>query len=264
MTVDVLVSTMNKASQKELVSEIKFKRGVIINQITSEMVVSNDIDSDRISFYSFREKGLSRSRNKAIDRSNADIILLSDDDMYYEDDYETTVKNTFMKYKDADIIAFVVDNEDPAKKKRILSKGRMRKIMTMKLQSVQLAFKRSSINTYNLRFDERFGAGSIYPWGEENIFLFDCMRKGLRVYYSPEKIATLRKNDNSSWSRENSIDHFIKQGAIFGRMSSVLWPLFILQFTIRKRYIYKDTLDSWTVFKSLINGAISFLYKNNE
>ena len=255
MNIEVLVSTMNQTSKFSIIKKLKIKNCVIINQITKNIKTIADDTSTNQKFFSFEEKGLSKSRNKAIKYSSSKICLIADDDMYYVDDYEKIVETAFKENLNADIIAFVVDNENLNRRKKILKEGKISLIRTMKLQSVQIAFRRESIISNNLSFDENFGAGSTYPWGEENIFLFDCIRKGLKVYYCPIKIATLLDTGISSWDRENTKEHYMNQGAIYYRMSKVLYPILILQFVLRKRKIYSKDMTAFSVLKSMFKGA---------
>ena len=186
MEIEVLVSTMNQSSKTALVRKMNLNKYTIINQITRKTNVENDDNTSGQKFISYRDKGLSKSRNLAIRHSTSDICVLADDDMYYIDNYEETISRAYNKYPKADIIAFVVDNENRAKNKKKLRCGKLSLLKTMKIQSVQITFRKNKIIAKNIKFDEDFGTGSTYPWGEENIFLFDCKRKGLNIYYIPD------------------------------------------------------------------------------
>lgn len=257
MKCELLISTMNKKNNVELEKYMHIEKSnyVMINQVTNKKIKLFDFSDKEKKFLSFFEKGLSKSRNKAIINSNADICLISDDDMYYEKNFESTVITAYKKYPNADIIAFVVDNEDVSRRKKILREGKLNFIQTMKLQSVQITFKRKRILDNNIKFDEQFGAGAKYDWGEENIFLFDCWRKNLKIYYVPLKIATLYKTNSSSWDRSQTKEHYEKQGIIYYRMSKLLYPLFIIQFALRKKKIYIDYLSTKDIIKSMFYGV---------
>ena len=181
--------------------------------------------------------------------------MIADDDMFYVKNYATTIKQAYKKHPDADIIAFIVDREGKEYTPKIKEEGELNSIMTMKLSSVQLSFKRESIERKGLRFDEEFGAGAKYPWGEENIFLFDCIRAGLKVYYVPVKIATLLDMDKTSWDRGNTPKHFEQQGAIYYRMSPSFWRVLTLQFVLRKRKIYSRDMSGISVYQAMVRGA---------
>ncbi len=233
--IEVLVSTMNLINEKELLKKMNISgKAVIINQITKDIELKN-VETKKYKLLSFKEKGLSKSRNKAISNSIADICAIADDDLNYEDNYETIITKAYEKYPDADIIAFFVDNEDKNNVMKKYKEGRVHYLKSMKIQSSQITFRRKSIIDSGIKFDERFGAGSENYWGEENIFLFDCIKKGLKVYYIPQKLTTFRANAGTTWDKKPSKENSTIRGKIFYRMTSVFYPILILQFAIRKR-----------------------------
>lgn len=253
-TVQVLISTMNQIDPRKLASKMGISEYVIINQITQDIKIPKDISTDKSIIVSLKEKGLSRSRNKAILYSSADICAIADDDMKYVDKYEKILIDGYMKYPDADIIAFYVVSEDPRQCKAKLKEGRLSLLKTMKIASVNITFRRQSIVHSNIKFDETFGTGTANYMGEENIFLFDCYRKGLKIYYIPISIAELVYSHSTWFSGINKI-YFIVKGRVFYRMSQLLWPLLIIQFAIRKRKLYSGSLRLIQVLKYMYQGA---------
>lgn len=260
MKVQNLISTMNKNTKQlqNLVNELNIKESyILINQITNKDIKKTNANINESKIISVNEKGLSKSRNLALKNSCADVCILTDDDMKYEDNYIYTIKKAYKENPKADIIAFVVDNEDSKKRKKILKKGKMNYIGALRLQSVQITFKRKSVVEKNLKFDERFGTGSNFFWGEENIFLFDCIKKKLKIYYIPEKIAELPISE-SSWKMENIPEHFEIQGRIYCRMAPKLYLLLILQYAIRHYKTYKNEMTIKNVIKYMLIGARKF------
>jgi hypothetical protein len=126
----------------------------------------------------------------------------------------------------------------------------------MKLSSVHLTFRKDRLTKANISFDENFGAGTKFYMGEENIFLADCLRKGLVVYYVPINIARLR-DSNSTWFSGYNKAYFQIKGKVFRRMSTTLFVPFILQFAIRKRGMYKKDISTYGVVQNMLKGAYS-------
>ena len=190
-----IVKAKKKGKAKVLLEKLNINDNyVIINQINNNNIKELiQVDETNKKFFSYIGKGLSKSRNLAINKSTADVIAIADDDMTYQKDYTNIIKEAYEKYKDADIIAFVVEHEDKKDEKKVLREGRIGFLKSMKISSVQMTVNRESILKKSIKFDEDFGAGSKYYMGEENIFLFDCLKKGLKIYYVPKKIAILRK-----------------------------------------------------------------------
>lgn len=249
MKIETLISTMdlnNIKSMKKLLNQMNLinKHVLIINQ-SSKTSNLFEYENEYIKLLSFNEKGLSKSRNKAIDNSNLDICVIADDDLIYCNDFENKIKSAYKKYSDADIIAFYVEN---AKNINSNKEGKIDLIHSLKICSVQITFKRSSIVSNNIKFDELFGTGSeIFNHGEENIFLSDAIKCGLKIYYVPQKIAILN-NNNSSWFKGYNNEFLKSKGALFYRISSKIYLFLILQFAIRKR----KNLNQTNFFETLI------------
>lgn len=256
---EVLVSTMNLEDYSKLVNKMNIKgKCVIINQITKKNVEDINVENEKTKVFSYREKGLSKSRNKAIDASLADICVIADDDLTYVEDYEKIIMDAYDKYKDADMIAFYVNNTDKTRPITQQEEGRVGFLKSMKISSVQVTFKRKSIADANIRFEEEFGAGSgKYCMGEENIFLNDCLNKKLRIYYVPLTIAILSNNE-STWFKGFTKDYFISKGAMFTRMSSHLSLLLILQFAIRKYKLYRKETKMKDAIQYMLQGRKQF------
>ncbi len=255
MKVDVLLSCMNQDKPGSLAKKLGIKSGIVINQITKKSIKPINDNKETIKIFSYLEKGLSRSRNKAISHSKADVCLLADDDVFYVNNYQDIVLNAYNKYKDADLIAFHLISDDPSWRKKKLKEGRLGKFRIMKISSVQISLKRSSILSKKIKFDEKFGAGTENYMGEENIFLMDCYRAGLKIYYLPVLIARLKDSGKSTWFRGFDDKYFFVRGKTFKRMFPILWPMMILQFALRKYSIYRQQTSFLGSIKNMLQGA---------
>ena len=94
--------------------------------------------------------------------------------------------------------------------------------------------------------------------GEENIFLYDCLKRGLKIYYEPVKIAKLREED-STWFKGYDEEFFVSRGAGYCAMSKIGSFLLILQFAIRKRHLYKDNMSTGRALSCMFRGRNEFL-----
>ena len=234
---------------------------VVINQCDEkcvENVVRRSVNgSDQaVKYVKTTDRGLSRSRNAAIAEATADICILCDNDVVYEDNYEELILREFAARPDADIIVFYikrkekpVPNYDTARKMDYLS--------VLKIFSPEIDFRRERIE--DLRFDEDFGAGSgKYIMGEENIFLYDALKKKKNVYYVPVKIAEL-KDVESTWFTDYDESFFISRGANYAAMSRVMSHVLIWQFTLRKCSLYAGKLTMHQALKYMYRGRREYL-----
>ncbi len=141
-------------------------------------------------FISTKERGLSRSRNMALRNSNADICIISDDDMFYPDDLIDIVSSEYKKCI-SDVILFSLERKDSSKKypnKRIANVG-LKHIL--KTSSPQITFLREKIIDSSISFDERMGSGTGNGGGEEVKFLLDCQKHKFKINYTPTVLGTM-------------------------------------------------------------------------
>ena len=81
------------------------------------------------------------------------------------------------------------------------------------INSVVIAFKRESIIKNNLSFDPLFGLGSIFPTGDEYVFLMECLDKGLNIISNSAII--LCHNSDSSGKMAHRDQNIFARAAIF-------------------------------------------------
>ena len=194
----------------------------------------------------------------AIVNSEADICLLADDDVIYVDNYKDIIVEQFKLYPKADIITFQVEGIEKKFKNYHSKPRKLNYLTSMKVSSVEIAFKSQSIKDTGVRFNEIFGAGAKYFAGEENIFLYDCLKEGLSIQYVPIKIADLHIGE-SSWFKGFDKEYFIAKGAIFTAMSKSFSIPLIMQFALRKYKLYKDENTIYLVIKYMLEGRKKFL-----
>ncbi|HFI0230385.1 TPA: hypothetical protein ACGOU1_001993 [Streptococcus suis] len=247
--VDKLLETMNLTSVDT----------IVVNQYRSGREQSELVTKEHSTILHSNRLGLSASRNDALALTPENAICqIADDDLVFVDNYEQIVADAYQEFPDADMIAFHVDNEVASLAKKPLKKGRIYHLGSMKTSSVQISFRKSSLSQKRIVFDERFGIGAKYGSGEENILLFDALRKGLKIYSYPVKIATLIDARDSYWDRSNSPEVCRKRGAIYKRMSPNWYWLLILQFAIRKRKMMLPEIKITDNIRYMFQGAREF------
>lgn len=257
MKFQVLLATMNKQKHEIpiLIERCKLHADIlVINQCGRNNLYEFNEDGCKIKVCEVAEKGLSRSRNKALKFSDADICLIADDDILYENDLENKICNAFDMNPDYDIIAFFVERSSNFKQMKKGKRHKVGKIQSLSLMSVQIAFRRKRIIDKSLSFDENFGAGSgMYICGEENIFLMDCLNAGCRILYMPELIARTEDTE-SSWFKGFDELYFVSKGAVFQRLFPILSIPMIYAFVFLKYQMYKNDVKCLKALKFMLEG----------
>lgn len=257
-SVEVLVSAMN-LSDISIISKTNIStNSVLINQCDREDFQIVDIENLKIKYFSTKERGLSNSRNKAIELATGDICLICDDDEFLYDDYEKTIIKAYSDLPDADIIVFKF-NYPHKKYSNKIKKINYLNVST--ISSVEISFKRERIYNLDIRFDKYFGSGAIYSSGEENKFLYDCLNKGLKIYYVPLEIGKLIEGGNSLWFSGFNQKYFFNKGAWL----SACFPSFkyILVFYVVLRFRKLSELDILTTSSFLFKGIKAFKEKKS-
>ncbi|MBR3126061.1 MAG: glycosyltransferase family 2 protein [Mogibacterium sp.] len=226
---------------------------VVVNQCGRDETIVFPKNGKTIKWINSSTSGLSISRNICLKNATADICLLADDDLEYVDGYETIVSKAFVDYAEADIIRFKAEGIEKEFKHYPDKPKRIGFFNSLKSSSVELAFRRSSLS--GIRFDELIGAGTKYCMGEENAFLVHCLRSNAKMMFLPETISRLHFG-TSSWRNITTEQYLISRGASFEAMGTHLIHALILQFAVRKRYLYRESFS--------IAEAIQLMYRGRR
>lgn len=209
---------------------------------------------------SYHERGLSLSRNRALDNASGDICLLSDDDVLYLPDLSDILSRAFEENPEADIITFQATDPDGRPLKNYpRSATRLNLLSASRVSSIEIAFRRSSAIKAGLRFDTLFGLGAKYPIGEEYIFVTDALKRGLTVIHLPIPILT---HPIESSGRKHDERTTFARGAMMARVFG--WAAFPLDlvFAVKKLPLYKKDRRFTAYLTSLLSGSWDHLKKN--
>ena len=150
--------------------------------------------------------------------------------------------NAYKKYKRADIICFYVESKNKKRPIKRINTGKIGYIKAMKIVSFEISFRKKSILQNNLKFDENFGTGTKLNRGEEQIFLYEALRKGLKIMSVNKKIAEVEQA-KSTWFTKYDENFFDIQGQVFKHMTSKFYGILILQYAIRKYPLYRKDIS---------------------
>ena len=132
-------------------------------------------------YYNIPSNGLSNSRNFAINKSDAEICLICDDDVVFEKNFVDIIIKAFQTETSADIITFRANNTLNKLFKKYPNKTIHDHKTIAFINSFLIAFKRSKIIDQKLLFDPLFGLGSIFETADEYIFLREALEKKLNL-----------------------------------------------------------------------------------
>ena len=262
--VEVLVACMNRTNNS-IYNEMNIQTdAVIINQCDRFERTVSTINGNELKFYSFNERGVGRSRNHALMNSSADICMFADEDMIYVDDYEKIVLRAFKKNPKMDIILFEIESLNPERKCAVIKKNaRITLFNGLKYGTCRIAFKREKVIRSNIWFSLMFGGGAKYCTGEDSLFIYECIKKGLKLYTCKEKIADV-KQDTSSWFTGYGEKYYKSKGALCAAMTPRYSKLLSIIFAVKGYKMNKSKYKFTQIVKLMFDGVDDYLQKYNE
>lgn len=251
MKLEVLLSVMN-LNKKDLDKMNITSKCTVINQCGK----NKQEKYKNFNIYSYDEIGTSNSRNRGLEHITEDIILLCDDDVVYNKNYEKIVLEEFKKNKKADVIIFNFNVKN--RKKRIIKKSRRLHIYnSLNYATYNIAFRKDSIINNNIKFNAMFGPGTKFNNGSDTIFIRDIFKNKIKVYSSPEYLGTAY-NKRSTWFKGYNEKFFFNKGALFTAINPKIRHLLILQYLIRHKEVLID-IKFMKAYKLMLKGSKEYL-----
>lgn len=243
MKFEHIVSTMFQENT-DFVCEMGCRTDVlVINQAFGTKHTQTEYQGHKIRMYTVPDRGLSNSRNALLKYVEGEIAILGDDDLIYLDGYLEKIQKAYREHPDVDIIAFSFTQNLCGDTRRQFRSPRKLNLLTIsKIASVELTFKTKSLAEAGVSFCPLLGLGAKYGACEENAFLADALRAGLKIWYVPETICYLRPDppERAKWQHGFDEDYFRKRGACFYRIYRNLFIPFSIMFLIlKKRNIFR-------------------------
>ena len=266
ISLEILISTKDR-------DNLDFLNNIFVNNNThsNPILIINQTQnlnfscphSDNINLINVNEIGLSKSRNLAIANAKADICLLADDDIVYENNFESIILNAFNLNPSADIITFKMnDFKGNSFKDYPIIKKHNKKSLSF-VNSVVIAFRRNSIISNKVFFDENFGLGSTFQTADEYVFLRNALNLNLNIVFHNEVI--LSHPVDSSGKDVASDRILFAKGALFYKYYNILSFLKLIHY-LYLMFKFKYISLGQVINKYLIGvkGIIKYINVNNE
>lgn len=255
--VQVLVATMHQQDFSK-VSEMKIASDVFFaNQADKTGYETKDYGGFSAAMLTTETRGVGINRNFALQYASGDILLLADDDMVYSEGYADTVRREFEAHPDADAIIFNIETVGADVQRRMNQKSsRVRMFNALNYGAARIAVRRNSLMRERIYFSTSFGGGTPFSAGEDSLFICDMLKKGFKIYTSPEVIATVDQS-TSTWFSGYNQKYIYDKGAFFGAAFGIIALPMCLQDLIRHKKIYKDAELSLLQALSLMKKGIA-------
>ncbi|MCR5501557.1 MAG: glycosyltransferase family 2 protein [Lachnospiraceae bacterium] len=229
MTFELLISAVNR-SPEELLKEMHLSSDAVLIIQKNPLKDTDDkgrkakagstkeyeltFDGHRVKVVEQFAKGVGLSRNTALSRAEADIVLFADEDIVYEADYEEKVLSAFASHPEASVLLFNM-RVDP-RRKTYWNESPHRVCFTNygRYPAYAIGIRREAVMNNNIRYSELFGGGARFSNGEDSLFLHDCLKKKLNLFAVTEVLGeeTFRK---STWFDGYTDKYFYDRGVLY-------------------------------------------------
>ncbi len=260
----ILLSTIDDRifqTENILSGNIADSEYIIVHQITDALKAPiyrdfyNRFSSPAYVFIQQFAKGTGKSRNCALDIAKGELLYICDDDVTLKDNFATSVINAAYKHKDADIYTFMIENTEGLSYKKYFRNIRRHTLKTTaRVSNVEMVIRKKFSDSSGVRFDERFGLGTIFNTGEEFVFLADALKKNARILFIPEYIVV---HPQESSGKRYSAELIRAKGAMIARVYGWKFWFINFAFSIRKYHEYKNSFSLPLFIKYIYSGSFS-------
>ena len=231
MTLQVLVATMHQTDHSLLKKMNIQSDAIVVNQCNRNEVERFMYNGHQILWMSLNERGIGLSRNTALMRATADIILFADEDVRYKDGYAQVIASAFEDNQNADMLLFDLEAiGDVKNSEKPYQFHRVKWYNSMHYGAVHFACKRERLFAKSLSYNLLFGGGAKYS---------GVLKAGLKVWTIPGYIGTVTHGD-STWFNGYTDKYFYDKGVLMGTIFGVTaYPLVVALF-LKNRGQTKD------------------------
>lgn len=256
MKLQVLISTMHQINHSLLDKMNIQSDAIVVNQCDRNEIEEFEYKGHQILWMSLKERGVGLSRNTALMRATADIVLFADDDVVYDDGYEKTIVDCFEEYATTDMLIFRVEstNKDRPTKKESRN-HKLTWFNSMKYGAVRIAIRTAAIRKANVFYSLLFGGGAKYQAGEDTLFIQQCLKNKIKAVSVQKRIGIVEQSE-STWFVGCNEKYFYDKGVLM-RHCSGLWAKPLLLLLMVKNRHESDELGLQKAIKCAFDGADS-------
>jgi len=188
--IEILIATMNRVNFDFLIPMFPFANYwdfslVIVNQTVGNPLIS---EHEKVKVINSSEKGLSKSRNLALANATKELLVITDDDLIFKPDFESKITTAFNHFENPAMVRFCSEKTEnvlmqkyPKQRKQMLNW-----LDILNTISFEIVVKRTQLKNKQIHLDERFGLGSTFGAGEEQVFLSTIKKAGLNLCFEPQ------------------------------------------------------------------------------
>lgn len=177
--------------------------------------------------YCWKDKGISVNRNHALQVADAQIVLMTDDDIIYTSGQIRALMELWENNPELDVITTRYDSDCNHKDYPAMSFNLCHPPKGYSVTCFEISFRPASIKAKGIKFNEFFGFSTLFHGGEEVVFIHDIVKAGLSGKFFPITVGF--HPGLTTGGRDKAKPEFIQtKGAIISYMHPLTWPLRML------------------------------------
>ena len=250
MTIQTLVSCVNQ-DMNTIAEKMNLQTdAIVINQCEENAYQEYMYHGNLIQCYSFCERGVGLSRNNALLRASADLILFSDEDIVYEDGYSEKIKVAFEDNPDKDFLLFNFEVDESRQTYHIEKETKISLFNSGRYPTYSFALRRESVIKNNITFSLLFGGGAKYSNGEDSLFIKDCLKAGMKIKAMPVNLGR-EIHRPSTWFHGYTEKFFYDRGVLYVYLYGMMAKPFAMRFMLKHKSKLKNTPESISYKKAV-------------
>ncbi len=214
--------------------------------------VENDI-SDRLNLFFkdfggilkivvVKDNGVAKSRNLAIDNCSTRYLWFCDDDLDVFHEEILKIEGDFRKYQKCSFLCFPSLSRNFKNRKQFADhEHKITLFNSGKYATFELAIDVARIKEKFIKFDTKFGAGTKLYYGDEFIFISDCLKNDLFGYFIPRALCV---HENPSSGFYDRINKNLVLSKIFQRVFGFWWFIIYVAFYLKKIFTKRTDINS--------------------
>lgn len=201
----------------------------------------------------FRDRGVTKNRNHALDMSSAPYIYIADDDLEFSADGFRTIILTMERNPELDCALFRADIPE----KRVFPPGEADLRKPWRFHSpvnFEIALRLQTVRRYGIRFCELVGIGAPRMGaGEEEMMMASLRKRGCSIRFFPKVIVRHPGNTTSVRNALRS-DVIRSKGAVIGSLNTPLGVLLRLPLEA-----WRSPAPFFRAFRLIADGYLYYL-----
>jgi glycosyltransferase involved in cell wall biosynthesis len=189
--------------------------------------------SENIKLITSTDKGLSKSRNIAIDDCSTEWIWFQDDDIELLTDSLQKLVKFLSGYSGDFVLGKVLSSENEDNFFKDYSRYYVRSdFLAFRVSSIEMISKVEFLRPKKIRFDENLGLGAYLPSCEENLFFYDSIRRN-HGKYTILDFPVCCHTTNIDTRKINQAGRYKARGYLLAKIRSHVSPFILIWWSVR-------------------------------